>query len=42
MTQRSLPPIIPLIEVRNVVYSINYRQMQEALKDLLCLDIQPD
>lgn len=28
--------------MRNVGYSINYRQMQEALKDLLCLDIQPD
>lgn len=26
----------------SIFYSINYRQMQEALKDLLCLDIQPD
>ncbi|MBO1047834.1 MAG: Hsp70 family protein [Dolichospermum sp. DEX182a] len=26
----------------SIFYSINYRQMQESLKDLLCLDIQPD
>ncbi|MFN9407286.1 MAG: Hsp70 family protein, partial [Dolichospermum sp.] len=26
----------------SIFYSINYRQMQEALKDLLCLDIQPE
>lgn len=25
-----------------IFYSINYRQMQEALKDLLCLDIKPE
>ena len=26
----------------SIFYSINYRQMQEALKDLLCLDIKPE
>jgi molecular chaperone DnaK (HSP70) len=26
----------------SIFYKINYRQMQEALKDLLCLDIKPE